>query len=90
MRPEEEINSAFLAAYADELQGAAGTTDQATAADKPSAAGAGATRRAAYAARPFARLADEVNLHTQTLRLHNWLLLIMLVIMLIILFRLRR
>ena len=96
MRPEEEINSAFLAAYADELQGAAsasttgggtGTTtaDGTTGTSANTNAGGAAARRA-----PFLALRRELYQHARTLQVHNALFAVMLVITLIILFRARR
>lgn len=98
MRPEEEINSAFLAAYADELQGTStGTGTSGTTADGTTGttgttgtSNANANAGRAAASRPFLALRRELYQHARTLQVHNALFAVMLVITLIILFRARR
>lgn len=99
MRPEEEINNAFLAAYADELAapGTASTTGG-TASGTATTGGSGTTPSgttpsgtASPAARraPYIRLRRELYQQARTLQAHNVLFAIMLLIMLILLFRKR-
>ena len=89
MRPEEEINNAFLAAYADELA-APGTATTGGSGTTPSGTTPSGTASPAAARRaPYIRLRRELYQQARTLQAHNVLFAIMLLIMLILLFRKR-
>ena len=100
MRPEEEINNAFLAAYADELAApgtasgtggtASGTATTGGSGTTPSGTTPSGTASPAAARRaPYIRLRRELYQQARTLQAYNVLFAIMLLIMLILLFRKR-